>query len=127
MDQEPESPQLKLVYSKTRFDGETYEPEHDKMRLHGQILRVWHAMIGGTWQTLDEIAKKTGDQHQSISARLRDLRKERFGGWTVLRRRRGDPKSGLFEYKVDRSAWSAVKDRNGYVEDVPDGETPAEA
>lgn len=109
MNQKEESPQLKLVYSKTRFDGETYEPEKDKERLSGQIQRVWRAILPGAWMTLDEIARITGDQHQSISARLRDLRKDRFGGWTIERRRRGDPKAGLFEYKLDREKWNAVK------------------
>jgi len=85
--------QLKLM-----FDGATYEPEHDEDRLGAQLGRVLALMRDGRWRTLGEIAAATGDQQQSVSARLRDLRKERYGGHRVDRRRRGEPKSGLFEY-----------------------------
>lgn len=39
----------------------------------------------------------TGAPEASASARLRDLRR---AGLTVERRRRGDPKAGLWEYRV---------------------------
>lgn len=83
------------------FDGKTYEPDKDQGRLSAQIGRVFRVMRDGTWRTLEEIATLTGDASvASISARLRDLRKPRFGAHTVERRRRGQAEKGLFEYKL---------------------------
>ena len=83
-------------------DGKTYEPEHDRQRLNGQAGRVYDTMQDGAWRTLAEIGEITGDPQQSISARLRDFRKAKFGGLAVERRRRGDPVDGLFEYRVQK-------------------------
>lgn len=47
--------------------------------------------------SLAAIAKLTGDPEASVSARLRDFRKLRFGGHTVERRY---VEVGLFEYRV---------------------------
>jgi hypothetical protein len=82
------------------FSGATYEAAHDQDRLAAQLERVRRLMQDGEWRTLPEIADITGDPLQSISARLRDLRKERFGGHTVNRRRRGPERYGLFEYQL---------------------------
>lgn len=83
------------------FDGETYEREHDGVRLGAQMLRVTNLMLDGQWRTLDEVQLSTGDPMQAISARLRDLRKSKFGGHTVHRRRRGEAKKGVFEYRLE--------------------------
>ena len=83
-----------------RFDGPAYDPEHDQVRLSGQILRVFNCMRDGAWRTLDEIHHITEDPHASISAQLRHLRKDRFGGYMVRKRPRGDRKSGLWEYQL---------------------------
>lgn len=84
-----------------QFDGrETYDPALDQHRLQKQLGRVWNALKGGQWLTLDELAQKTKDPHASISARIRDLRKPAFGGYDVQRRRRGAPEHGLFEYRL---------------------------
>jgi len=82
------------------FDGKTYEKKFDKKRLTGQWLVVWDLMKDGCWRTLQEIAQRTGCPEASISARLRDFRKKKFGGATVERRRRGDWMDGCFEYQV---------------------------
>ena len=81
-----------------RFSGPEYEPDRDRVRLAGQILRIWRAMQGEEWRTLAEIESETGDPQASISAQLRHLRKARFGGHTVDRRQRGD--GGTFEYQL---------------------------
>ena len=80
------------------FNGPNYVPELDFKRLTGQIKRVFYTMADGKWWTLAEIARFTRDPEASVSAQLRHLRKDRFGGHTILKRRRGDPKQGLFEY-----------------------------
>lgn len=80
-----------------RFDGQTYEHSKDSSRLAAQMNRVRELMADGHWRTLAEIEAVTGDPQASVSARLRDLRKERFGQHTVERRRRGP---GTFEYRL---------------------------
>ena len=84
------------------FDGKTYESNHDFKRLTGQNLRVFNCMKDGFWRTLAEIEEVLGAGHSQagISARLRDLRKEKFGGHTVERRRRGNAPKGLHEYRL---------------------------
>lgn len=80
-------------------DGVTYNPTFDYARLNRQMRRVYDLVCDGNWYTLNEISYKTGDPEASISARLRDLRKAKFGGWTVDRRRRVAEK-GLHEYRL---------------------------
>lgn len=83
------------------FDGETYDHERDHERLTGQLRRVADVVLDGRWRTFDEIEAVTGDPPQSISARLRDLRKRKFGAFTVERRIRDEARSaGLWEYRV---------------------------
>ena len=84
----------------TDFDGATYDPDFDHARLTSQLDRVRTLMQDGQWRTLREIADKVGDPEASVSARLRDLRKEKFGAWRVERRRRGAPERGLHEYRL---------------------------
>lgn len=83
------------------FDGWTFDPAHDHGRLAAQLGRVFALMRDGGWRTLEEIGAATGDSVQSVSARLRDLRKAKFGGHRVDRRRRGEPSAGLFEYRME--------------------------
>lgn len=78
------------------FDGPDLEKE-DHVRLAGQILAIFSVMQDRTWRTLAEIARVTGAPEASASAQLRHLRKARFGGHTVERRRRG---AGLYEYRL---------------------------
>lgn len=82
------------------FDGETYEPALDRIRLGTQLWRVCDLMKDRKWRTLDEIQYLTGDPTHSISSRLRDFRKPEFGRHSMLARRRGDPKDGLWEYRL---------------------------
>jgi hypothetical protein len=82
------------------FDGETYAPAFDHERLRGQAHRVYLLMADGSWRTLAEIAAVTGDPEASISARLRDFRKQRFGDHSVERQRRGEAIRGLWEYRL---------------------------
>lgn len=98
----------------TRFDGETFDVEQDQARLAGQLARVFVLMSDGEWRTSDDIkaqikvATKIDDSEAGISARLRDLRKPRFGSHTVERRRTA-PDSGLYEYKVTVNTLKGVK------------------
>lgn len=80
-----------------RFDGATYDHARDGVRLTHQLRRVLDAMKDGQWHTLHQLHTTTGDPEASISARLRDLRKPRHGGLTILRRHKAN---GLHEYRL---------------------------
>jgi len=82
------------------FGGETYTPTLDGPRLHTLLARVLGLMADKQWRTLAEIKAQVGGSEAGISARLRDLRKPRFGAFDVNRRRRGAVKAGLHEYQV---------------------------
>lgn len=76
------------------FDGQTYDHDRDRERLKGLMLKVYNAMMDGEWRTLRQLTEEIGaGSEASVSARLRDLRKERFGSHTVER-----------EY-IDRGVW----------------------
>jgi hypothetical protein len=89
-----------------KFDGKTIDPDQDEVRLTGQLLRVFSHLGGGSWMTLGEISSLTGDPESSISARIRDLRKPRFGYNTVRSRRRS---RGLWEYQLAPSGVPPVE------------------
>ena len=91
------------LFDNLDHDGDTFDREHDGGRLNAQTRRVYTLMVDGHWRTLAEIHDLTGDPEASISARLRDLRKPKFGGFAVERRRRGTPKLGIWEYRLLRS------------------------
>lgn len=82
------------------FDGNTYVRVQDHKRLTTQLGRVYSALYGGRWRTLDELSSATGSPQASISARLRDLRKAKFGAHLIERRPRGLRTQGLFEYRM---------------------------
>jgi len=86
--------------NRMRFNGSDYDRRADDARLTGQILRVYDLMRDAAWRTLGEIGEATGDPQASISAQLRHLRKPRFGGHLVEKRRRGEREHGLFEYRL---------------------------
>ena len=52
------------------------------------------------WMTLREIADLTNYGEASISAQLRHLRKPHFGGYIVVKRRRGAVAGGAWEYRI---------------------------
>lgn len=79
------------------FDGVTYDPTRDGERLTSQLERVKQLMLDGQWRTLDQVAAVCGGTTASVSARLRDLRKPKFGPFIVQRTYIGD---GLWQYRV---------------------------
>lgn len=85
-----------------RFDGDTFEPDLDGDRLAKQLARVLEIMSDGAWRTLGELGAQAQAPQASVSARLRDLRKKKFGGHLVERRRRGEAERGIFEYRLAR-------------------------
>lgn len=82
------------------FHGVTFDPQLDGPRLTSQFERVKAYMLLGGWRSLRDIVSFCGGTEASASARLRDFRRKENGSYIVDRRRRGDPASGLFEYRV---------------------------
>jgi len=78
-------------------DGQTYVQERDGSRLAKQHNRVLAFMRDGRWHTLEAISEATGDPQASVSARLRDLRKDRFGAHLIDRRY---VERGLWQYRL---------------------------
>jgi len=90
-----------LFTTAPRFDGETIDIERDDDRLRCQLRAVQTLMTDGCWRTLLDIAGQCGYPESStpgISARLRDLRKSKFGSHTVERRYLH---GGLWQYRVN--------------------------
>jgi len=81
-------------------DGETYEAQFDYHRLNKQQRRVWLAVIDNEWHTLAELSDLLGDPETSISARLRDFRKAKFGSHKVDAHRIVFG-GGTWEYRLD--------------------------
>lgn len=79
------------------FDGSTYQHGRDSGRLGDQMLSVFDLMRDGEYRTLAQIAGTTSHPEASVSSRLRDLRKPRFGGHIVNRRYVGN---GLYQYQL---------------------------
>lgn len=78
-------------------DGQTFDRKRDGARLNKQVQDVFNFMSDGRWHTLHDISNKTGHPEASVSARLRDLRKPKFGSFTVERRALS---KGLWQYRM---------------------------
>jgi hypothetical protein len=77
--------------------------QHEEENLPGRPLQRHHLfriMKCGRWFRLAELVKLLGAYSETgVSARIRDLRKEKYGGYTVLRRTwKGSPR--VFEYRL---------------------------
>ena len=79
------------------FDGATFDPAQDAERLTSQLERVRDLMLDGRWRTLKQITRAVRGSEAGVSARLRDLRKSRFGGFTVNHQHLG---GGVWVYQV---------------------------
>lgn len=88
-------PELELGLEGPR-GGETFDPARDESRLNRQARDVFRIVADEEWHTLAELAERTGHPEASVSARLRDLRKVRFGAHIVERMYLGD---GLHAYR----------------------------
>jgi hypothetical protein len=81
----------------TFFDGRTFSPVEDGERLAGQLERVRRYMSDGAWHTIAEVAAAVGGSEAGVSARIRDLRKPRFGAHKILHERLN---RGLWQYRM---------------------------
>lgn len=73
------------------FDGADYNEKRDRIRLTGQMNRIFNTLndVGkyGGWLSVQDIALVTGDREISVAAQIRNLRKPKFGGHDIRRRR----------------------------------------
>lgn len=67
-------------------------------RFDSQIAVLLHALTGTGWQTLAQLRALTGICETSISAQLRNLRKEQHGGHVIEKRRLN---GGEWEYSLN--------------------------
>jgi len=79
------------------FDGADYVPERDGVRLSRQLQRIYELMKEGRWWTLRELEEETSYPQASISASIRNFRKDKFGGHTVEREY---VTNGIYKYKL---------------------------
>lgn len=79
------------------FDGSTFDEERDGERIASQLDRVWLEISDGKWHTLAELATTCGGTEASVSARIRDFRKPKFGGHTIAREYVA---RGLWKYRL---------------------------
>lgn len=78
-------------------DGQTFEPKRDTVRLNEQAQDVFNFLSDNCWHTLREAHERTGHPEASISARIRDLRKLKFGGFKIEKRY---IENGLWQYRM---------------------------
>lgn len=103
VEDEPAAPFQPSLFAETDlsrvpdFDGATIDQERDKPRLFPQLLKVGHALLDGEWHTLPDLELRTGAPQASISARLRDFRKPKWGAHTVEREY---VQNGLHRYRL---------------------------
>lgn len=83
------------------FDGGTFDQERDGAALSSQLIAVRDFLISRVeWYSLMDLGSLLKFPEASISARLRDLRKPKFGGFIVERRIRQGTRT--HEYRVRR-------------------------
>ena len=84
-----------------RFDGSDYDHKRDGIRLTGQLERVFDVMKSGEWITLRQLADRAKCPEASASAQMRNLRKERFGSFSVEKKY---DHFGVFLYRLKLEA-----------------------
>lgn len=81
------------------FGGKTFDKAKDGERLSGQLKRVYDVMSDGRWHSLRRIATLAKPcSEASASARIRDLRKKKFGAFTIEAQRANE--AGLWVYRL---------------------------
>lgn len=93
------------VRVRPKFDGATIDEKRDTPRLSGQMADIYNLMSDGHYRTLHAICERVGASEAGASARLRDLRKPKFGGHTVHRRHICN---GLHEYRLELNKQGAA-------------------
>lgn len=81
------------------FGGSTFDRRRDLARLKSQQERVTKLMLDGRKRTLQEIAYEANIPMQSVGSRVRDLKKQHFGGYDL---RKEYVRDGIWRYWVQK-------------------------
>lgn len=85
----------------SQFPGKDIDIEFDEERLRGLQSAVYIVMKDGKYRTFSEIKSETKKGSETgIAATLRGFRHKSRGAHIVNKRRRGDPKKGVWEYQL---------------------------
>lgn len=79
------------------FDGSTYDAARDEVRLSRQLQNVKQILSDNRWHTLAEISQRIGGSEAGISARIRDMKKSRFGSHKIEKKHIAN---GLWLYRL---------------------------
>lgn len=90
------------------FDG-YYVTAADDGRLLNQLERIFYLMRDGQPRTVEQIHRIVGGTQTGVSARLRDLRKAKFGGYDIATLDHG---GGHFTYRLVDGHRPLVIDRD---------------
>ena len=102
---------MTMTQPEFRFDGaDILDIDHN--RLTGQLADIYSLMADHHWRTVDQIVDRTGHPANSVQAQLRNLRKPRFGGYNVEKRRVTE--TGLYEYRVGEPDYTAPPSSKTY-------------
>lgn len=93
------------------FDGATYDEAFDHDRLHTQLKFVLTELLDQEWHTMQSIAAAINAPEPSVSAQIRNLRKDKHGGYVIERRR----VNNTYEYRVDIEATKAKRAQNAQI------------
>lgn len=80
------------------FQGDDYVATRDRDRLTSQIKKIYLHMRDEQWRSLKDISNELDIPHSSVSAQLRNLRKESFGSHKIHRKHL---QGGFYLYKLE--------------------------
>ncbi|MCI0422779.1 MAG: hypothetical protein L0312_26760 [Acidobacteria bacterium] len=84
-----------------KFDGATFDAKRDGARLTRQLDRVREIMQDKKWHTLAELVRLVGGASEAgVSARIRDLKKPRFGGHVIEKQFMAE--TSQWRYRMER-------------------------
>lgn len=87
------------------------DPEYDGELARRNVDRALAALFNGEWWSVQRLAVTIEATETSASSALRDLRKLKYGGWNVVRRRL---ENGLSEYRLFPNDYvPSVEERTG--------------
>ena len=69
------------------FGGKTFSEDQDGDRCRGQLARVKSVLSDGKPRTLEEVANEANVPLSTVGSRIRDLRKDFAGAFTVMSQR----------------------------------------
>jgi|TARA_B100000586_G_scaffold265245_1_gene236684 hypothetical protein len=86
-----------MEQTQIHFDGVTYDPKLDYTRLTTQLGKIYNLLNTGRWFTLRQLADLIKAPEASVSARIRDLRKPKFGEHNIEHERLSN---GVWRYRM---------------------------